>query len=218
MPLTAPDLHTDMTGCRGVRPARHPILVVDEVPDGHGRTRYRGGAIRTATGVEAGRSVCAAKGIAIGRAAGRLPVNAQPGDLAGRRYAATPTAATPSHRQWPADADVLENGGIEARRPAALRDAAGGMATPHRSMGDVLDDGSSWIGVEFVRDKDDQGRRRPPAQPRRQRQPSRARACSHHVGCGAAPSRMIPPLVARARLDEGLEIFEHAVTSRTRKF
>ena len=83
------------------------------------------------------------------------------------------------------------------------------MAARHRSMGDVRGKGL-MVGVEFVHDKATQ------AADARLRNRIVEVAFEHGLllmGCGANTMRMIPPLViTRAELDEGLEIFEHAVT------
>ena len=184
------------------------LLIVDEVQTGMGRTG-KWWAIEH-TGVEPDM-VCTAKGIASGvplggflakRSLATWPVGAH-----GNTYGGNPIAAVAAL----ATMDVLENGGIEnaATQGAYMMERLGEMAARHPSMGDVRGVGL-MVGVEFVHDKATK------AADARLRNRIVEVAFEHGLlimGCGANSMRMIPPLVVtRAELDEGLEIFEHAVT------
>ena len=184
------------------------LLIVDEVQTGMGRTG-KWWAIEH-TGVEPDM-VCTAKGIASGvplggflakRSLATWPVGAH-----GNTYGGNPIAAVAAL----ATMDVLENGGIEnaATQGAYMMERLGEMAARHPSMGDVRGVGL-MVGVEFVQDKTTK------AADARLRNRIVEVAFEHGLlimGCGANSMRMIPPLVVtRAELDEGLEIFEHAVT------
>ncbi len=184
------------------------LLIVDEVQTGMGRTG-KWWAIEH-TGVEPD-IVCTAKGIASGvplggflakRSLATWPVGAH-----GNTYGGNPIAAVAAL----ATMDVLENGGIEnaATQGAYMLERLGQMAARHPSMGDVRGVGL-MVGVEFVHDKATK------AADARLRNRIVEVAFEHGLlimGCGANSMRMIPPLVVtRAELDEGLEIFEHAVT------
>jgi 4-aminobutyrate aminotransferase len=83
------------------------------------------------------------------------------------------------------------------------------MAERHPTMGDVRGKGL-MIGVEFVRDKESR------AMAPELRNRIVQIAFEHGLlimGCGRTAMRIIPPLVIeRALVDEGLAIFEHAVS------
>ena len=184
------------------------LLIVDEVQTGMGRTG-KWWAIEH-SGVEPD-IVCTAKGIASGMPLGgflaRRSLATWPVGAHGNTYGGNPIAAVAAL----ATMDVLENGGIEnaATQGAYLLERLAAMAARHRSMGDVRGKGL-MVGVEFVHDKATQ------AADARLRNRIVEVAFEHGLllmGCGANTMRMIPPLViTRAELDEGLEIFEHAVT------
>ncbi|PJF45833.1 MAG: aspartate aminotransferase family protein, partial [Candidatus Thermofonsia Clade 3 bacterium] len=107
--------------------------------------------------------------------------------------------------------EVLENGGIQnaAEQGAYMLSRLHEMAARHPSIGDVRGKGL-MIGVEFVQDK---ATRAPNA---RLRDRIIELAFEHGLlimGCGVSTMRIIPPLViTRPEVDEGLEIFEHALT------
>jgi len=184
------------------------LLIVDEVQTGMGRTG-KWWAIEH-SGVEPD-IVCTAKGIASGMPLGgflaRRSLATWPVGAHGNTYGGNPIAAVAAL----ATMDVLENGGIEnaATQGTYLLERLAAMAARHRSMGDVRGKGL-MVGVEFVHDKATQ------AADARLRNRIVEVAFEHGLllmGCGANTMRMIPPLViTRAELDEGLEIFEHAVT------
>jgi len=188
---------------------RHGILlIVDEVQTGMGRTG-KWWAVEH-WGVEPD-IVCTAKGIASGVPLGgviaRQRIATWPVGAHGNTYGGNPLAMVAAL----ATIDVLENGGIQNAADqgdyALARLAA--MAAHHPSIGDVRGKGL-MIGVEFVQDKTT---RTPDA---RLRNRVVEIAFEHGLlimGCGANSMRIIPPLVVtRAELDEGLQIFEHAVT------
>jgi len=184
------------------------LLIVDEVQTGMGRTG-KWWAIEH-TGVEPD-IVCTAKGIASGVPLGgflaKRSLSTWPVGSHGNTYGGNPIAAVAAL----ATMDVLENGGIEnaATQGAYMLERLGQMAARHPSMGDVRGVGL-MVGVEFVHDKATK------AADARLRNRIVEVAFEHGLlimGCGANSMRMIPPLVVtRAELDEGLEIFEHAVT------
>ncbi len=184
------------------------LLIVDEVQTGMGRTG-KWWAIEH-TGVEPDM-VCTAKGIASGVPLGgflaKRSIATWPAGAHGNTYGGNPIAAVAAL----ATMDVLENGGIEnaATQGAYMMARLDEMATRHPSMGDVRGVGL-MVGVEFVHDKATK------AADARLRNRIVEVAFEHGLlimGCGANSMRMIPPLVVtRAELDEGLAIFEHAVT------
>ncbi len=188
---------------------RHGILlIVDEVQTGMGRTG-KWWAIEH-WGVEPD-IVCTAKGIASGVPLGgfiaRQSVATWPTGAHGNTYGGNPLAMVAAL----ATMDVLENGGIQnaAEQGAYLLSRLHEMAARHPSIGDVRGKGL-MIGVEFVQDK---ATRAPNA---RLRDRIVELAFEHGLlimGCGVSTMRIIPPLViTRPEVEEGLEIFEHAVT------
>jgi 4-aminobutyrate aminotransferase len=188
---------------------RHGILlIVDEVQTGMGRTG-KWWAIEH-WGVEPD-IVCTAKGIASGVPLGgfiaRQSVATWPTGAHGNTYGGNPLAMVAAL----ATMEVLENGGIQnaAEQGAYMLSRLHEMAARHPSIGDVRGKGL-MIGVEFVQDK---ATRAPNA---RLRDRIIELAFEHGLlimGCGVSTMRIIPPLViTRPEVDEGLEIFEHAVT------
>lgn len=188
---------------------RHGILlIVDEVQTGMGRTG-KWWAIEH-WGVEPD-IVCTAKGIASGVPLGgfiaRQSVATWPTGAHGNTYGGNPLAMVAAL----ATMEVLENGGIQnaAEQGAYMLSRLHEMAARHPSIGDVRGKGL-MIGVEFVQDK---ATRTPNA---RLRDRIIELAFEHGLlimGCGVSTMRIIPPLViTRPEVDEGLEIFEHAVT------
>ncbi|WP_297641264.1 acetyl ornithine aminotransferase family protein, partial [Caldilinea sp.] len=188
---------------------RHGILlIVDEVQTGMGRTG-KWWAIEH-WGVEPD-IVCTAKGIASGVPLGgfiaRQSVATWPTGAHGNTYGGNPLAMVAAL----ATMEVLENGGIQnaAEQGAYMLSRLHEMAARHPSIGDVRGKGL-MIGVEFVQDK---ATRAPNA---RLRDRIIELAFEHGLlimGCGVSTMRIIPPLViTRPEVDEGLEIFEHALT------
>lgn len=188
---------------------RHGILlIVDEVQTGMGRTG-KWWAIEH-WGVEPD-IVCTAKGIASGVPLGgfmaRKCLATWPVGAHGNTYGGNPLAMVAAL----ATMDVLENGGIQntADQGDYILARLNQMAVRHPSIGDVRGKGL-MIGVEFVQDK---VTRMPNA---RLRNRIIEIAFEHGLlimGCGANSMRIIPPLIiTRPEVDEGLQIFEHAVT------
>jgi 4-aminobutyrate aminotransferase len=184
------------------------LLIADEVQTGMGRTG-KWWAIEH-WGVEPD-IVCTAKGIASGvplgaflakRSLATWPVGAH-----GNTYGGNPLAMVAAL----ATMEVLENGGIQnaADQGDYMQQRLHAMAAHHPSMGDVRGKGL-MIGVEFVHNKTTKNA------DARLRNRVVELAFEHGLlimGCGANSMRIIPPLVVtRAEVDEGLEIFEHAVT------
>lgn len=188
---------------------RHGILlIVDEVQTGMGRTG-KWWAIEH-WGVEPD-IVCTAKGIASGVPLGaflaKRSLATWPAGAHGNTYGGNPLAMTAAL----ATMEVLENGGIQnaAEQGEYMLQRLRAMAARHPSMGDVRGKGL-MIGVEFVHDKATR------SADARLRNRIVELAFEHGLlimGCGANSMRMIPPLVVtRAEVDEGLDIFEHALT------
>lgn len=184
------------------------MLIVDEVQAGMGRTG-EWWAIEH-WGVEPD-IVCTAKGIASGVPLGgiiaRKSVNTWPVGAHGNTYGGNPLAAAAAL----ATIDVLEHGGMQnaAEQGAFMMDAFRAMADRHPSIGDVRGKGL-MIGVELVSDKS----LRTPAVALRNRM---VQIAFEHglllMGCGANTMRVIPPLtIERGLVEEGLAIFEHALT------
>lgn len=188
---------------------RHGILLIaDEVQSGIGRTG-RWWAIEH-WGVEPD-IVCTAKGIASGVPLGgiiaRKSVMSWPRGAHGNTYGGNPLACAAAL----ATLTVLEHGGIRNadEQGAYLLAALQKLATCHPSIGDVRGKGL-MIGVEFVWD-----------QATKEVAPELRNRVNHlafeHglllMGCGISSTRFIPPLIiSRAELEEGLAIFEHALT------
>jgi 4-aminobutyrate aminotransferase len=184
------------------------LLIADEVQTGVGRTG-KWWAIEH-WGVEPD-IVCTAKGIASGVPLGgiiaRESVMSWPTGAHGNTYGGNPLAAVAAL----ATLDVLENGGMQnaAEQGAYMLQRLQEMAERHPTMGDVRGKGL-MIGVEFVRDKESR------AMAPELRNRIVQIAFEHGLlimGCGRTAMRIIPPLVIeRALVDEGLAIFEHAVS------
>jgi 4-aminobutyrate aminotransferase len=90
-----------------------------------------------------------------------------------------------------------------------MKDALEEIQTRHPSIGDVRGKGL-MIGVEFVKDKDTK-------EPNEAIRDMVEKSGFMHglllLGCGKSVIRLAPPLcITRQEVDEGLEIFEHAIT------
>jgi len=188
---------------------RHGILlIVDEVQTGMGRTG-KWWAIEH-WGVEPD-ILCTAKGIASGVPLGaflaKRSLATWPAGAHGNTYGGNPLAMVAAL----ATMEVLENGGIQnaAEQGEYMLQRLHAMAARHPSMGDVRGKGL-MIGVEFVHDKATR------SADARLRNRIVELAFEHGLlimGCGVNSMRIIPPLVVtRAEVDEGLDIFEHALT------
>lgn len=188
---------------------RHGILlIVDEVQAGMARTG-KWWAIEH-TGVEPD-IVCTAKGIASGIPLGgiiaRESVMDWPAGAHGNTYGGNPIACAAAL----ATIDVLENGGMAnaAEQGAYMMARFREMADRHPSMGDVRGRGL-MIGVELVKDKTTMEI----APDLRNRV---VQIAFEHglllMGAGVNTMRIIPPLVVtRDLVDEGLDIFDYALT------
>ncbi len=190
------------------------LLIVDEVQSGMGRTGKWWGIQHW--GVEPDM-VCAAKGIASGMPLGammaRKSVMNWPPGAHGNTYGGNPlscAAALETIR-------LLENGYITnaAEVGQYTLDALEEIAARHPSIGNVRGKGL-MIGVEFVKNKET-----------KERAPDIREAMIHSafehglllLGCGRNTVRVAPPLnVSRAEIDEGLEIFEAALSEAEQKF
>ncbi len=184
------------------------LLIADEVQSGMGRTG-KWWAIQH-WGVEPD-IVCIAKGIASGMPLGamiaRKSIMTWPPGAHGNTYGGNPlscSAALETIRLI--ETGFMENAADVGRYTLDILDE---MKMRHPSIGDVRGKGL-MIGVEFVRDK-----------VTKERAPDIRNAVVHAgfehglllLGCGRNTIRLTPPLsVAPGEIDEGLEIFEHAIT------
>ncbi len=184
------------------------LLIVDEVQTGMGRTG-KWWAIQH-WGVEPDM-VCTAKGIASGMPLGamiaRKSVMNWPPGAHGNTYGGNPlscAAALETIR-------LIENSYMAnaAEMGAYTLAALQSLAARHPSLGNVRGKGL-MIGAEFVKNRET-----------KERAPDIRKAVVHHafehglllLGCGRNTVRLIPPLnVSKTEIDEGLEIFEHAIT------
>ncbi len=189
------------------------LLIADEVQSGMGRTGKMFAIEHWGTEPDI---VCMAKGIASG-----MPLGAM--------------VARKSVMNWPAGAHGNTFGGNPLSCAAALEtirllqtglidnaaavgqytlDCLDELAARHPSMGEVRGKGL-MIGVEFVKDK-----------ATKERGPEIRNATIHGaferglllLGCGRNTVRITPPLtVTTAEIDEGLAVFEDALTEAERK-
>lgn len=191
------------------------LLIVDEVQAGVGRTG-KWWAIQH-WNVEPD-IICIAKGIAsgvpMGAMAARRSIGAQwkPG-AHGNTYGGNPLAAASALKTL----ELVENGMMQnaAIQGAYILDALMEMQARHPSIGHVRGKGL-MIGVEFVTDRATKA----PAKEMRDRIVHR---CFERglltLGCGKSVIRFMPPLmIPRQLVDEGLQIFESAVTDTERQF
>ncbi len=184
------------------------LLIADEVQTGMGRTG-KWWAIEH-WGVEPD-IVCTAKGIASGVPLGaiiaRESVMTWPPGAHGNTYGGNPLACAAAL----ATIEVLEQGGLEnaAVQGAYLIDALEEIAARHPAIGQVRGKGL-MVGVEMVEDQES----KVPAPALRNRVKQLAfEPGLLLIGCGTSTLRFIPPLViTRPEIDEGLAIFEHALT------
>jgi 4-aminobutyrate aminotransferase len=194
---------------------RHGILLIaDEIQSGVGRTG-KWWAIQH-WNVEPD-IVCIAKGIASGvplglMAARQTLMKKWPSGAHGNTYGGNPLAAVAAL----ATLDLIEDEYMENAREMGdyILDALAEMQVRHPSIGDVRGRGL-MIGVEFVKDK----RSKEPA-------PTLREEVIHHgwqnglltLGCGRSTMRIAPPLmISQLLVDEGLEIFENALTDAERR-
>jgi len=185
------------------------LLIVDEVQSGMGRTG-KWWAVEH-WGVEPDM-VCAAKGIASGMPLGALIARKSmmdwPAGAHGNTYGGNPISCAASLETIRLiDESFMANA---AEMGNYTLDALAEMAARHPSIGNVRGKGL-MIGVEFVKDKNT-----------KERAPDLRNQMIHYafehglllLGCGRNTVRITPPLnVSKGEIDEGLEIFETAVTS-----
>jgi 4-aminobutyrate aminotransferase len=184
------------------------LLIADEVQSGVGRTG-KWWAIEH-FGVEPD-IVCSAKGIASGVPFGamiaRQSVVTWPMGAHGNTYGGNPLACAASL----ATIDLIENEYMAnaAEVGAYMQDALEEIQMRHPQIGQVRGKGL-MIGVELVEDAET----KKPAKHLRDR--TEELAFEHGLvvmGCGASTIRMAPPLcLTKAEADEGLTIFEEALT------
>ncbi len=189
------------------------LLIADEVQSGMGRTG-KWWAIEH-WGVEPDM-VCSAKGIASGMPLGamiaRKSIMDWPPGAHGNTYGGNPLSCAAALETM----RLLENGYMAnaAEVGTYTLDALEEIAARHPSIGQVRGIGL-MIGVEFVKDK-----------ATKERAPDIRNAMVHSafehglllLGCGRNTVRITPPLnVAKGEIDEGLEIFEFALTEAEKK-
>jgi 4-aminobutyrate aminotransferase len=184
------------------------LLIVDEVQSGVGRTG-KWWAIEH-FGVEPD-ILCVGKGIAsgvpLGAMVARKSIVTWPSGSHGNTYGGNPIACVAALETL----DLIEK---QYMRNAAemgeyTLDALEEIKMCHPSIGDVRGIGL-MIGVEFVKDQET----REPAIALRDRVIEKAfERGLLLLGCGESTIRISPPLsITRQEIDEGLEIFEEAVT------
>ena len=188
---------------------RHGILLIaDEVQSGMGRTG-KWWAIEH-WGVEPD-IVCSAKGIASGLPLGamiaREHISTWPAGSHGNTFGGNPLGCAAAL----ATIAVLQDGALQNAREQGvfLQDALAEIAGRHAAIGDVRGKGL-MIGIDLVRERDS----RVPAKALAERV---AQLAFIHglllLPAGESVVRMAPPLVlTRAEAEEGLAIFEHALT------
>jgi len=189
---------------------KHGILLIsDEVQAGVGRTG-KWWAIQH-DNIEPD-IICIAKGIAsgipMGAMAARKSIGAKwkPG-AHGNTYGGNPIACVSALKTL----ELVERAYMQnaATQGAYILDALAEMQARHTCIGDVRGRGL-MIGVEFVADRATKA----PARELRNRVIHRSFETGLlMLGCGQSTIRFCPPLmIERALVDEGLEIFERAVT------
>lgn len=190
------------------------ILIADEVQSGVGRTG-KWWAIEN-WNVEPD-IVCSAKGIASGLPLGLMFARQSimkkwvPG-AHGNTYGGNPLACAAALTTL----ELVENGMMAnaIEQGEFIMDALAEMQMRHPSIGDVRGLGL-MIGVEFVQDKTSR-------QPAQQLREEVVRHAFQNglllLGCGRSTIRIAPPLmIERPLVEEGLELFEAAVTSAEKK-
>lgn len=184
------------------------LLIADEVQSGVGRTG-KWWAIEH-FGVEPD-IICVGKGIAsgipLGAMVARKSIVTWPSGSHGNTYGGNPIACVAALETL----DLIEK---QYMRNAAemgeyALDALEEIKMCHPSIGDVRGIGL-MIGVEFVKDQET----REPADAFRDRVIDKAfKRGLLLLGCGESTIRFSPPLsITRQEIDEGLEIFEEAIT------
>ena len=194
---------------------RHGILLIaDEIQSGVGRTG-KWWAIEH-WNVEPD-IVCIAKGIASGvplglMAARRSLMEQWPAGSHGNTYGGNPIACQAAL----ATLDLIETEYMEnaAEMGEYILDALTEMQTRHLSIGDVRGRGL-MIGIEFVLDKET---KEPATALRHDVVQNMFQRGLLTLGCGRSAVRIAPPLmIPKPLVDEGLEIFEDALTEVEKK-
>lgn len=185
------------------------LLIADEVQSGVGRTG-KWWAIQH-WNVEPD-IVCIAKGIASGVPMGAMAARESVGakwkaGAHGNTYGGNPIACVSALKTL----ELIENGFMRnaATMGAYMLDALEEMHARHPSIGQVRGKGL-MIGVEFVLDQKTK-------EPARDLRSAVVHRCFEHgllaLGCGRSTIRFMPALmIGKDLVDEGLEIFEHALT------
>ncbi|MEW6086416.1 MAG: acetyl ornithine aminotransferase family protein [Chloroflexota bacterium] len=184
------------------------LLIVDEVQSGMGRTG-KWWAIEH-WGVEPDIVVSAkgiASGLPLGACIARESVMTWPKGTHGNTYGGNPIACAASL----ATIELIEEKYLAnaAEVGQYTLDALAEIQTRHTSIGDVRGKGL-MIGVEFVKDKNTK-------EPNEEIRNMIEKTAFEHglltLGCGRSTIRFAPPLcITKKEVDEGLEIFEEAVT------
>ncbi len=195
---------------------RHGILLIaDEVQSGVGRTG-KWWAIQH-WNVEPD-IVCIAKGIASGVPLGLMVarksiIEKWPAGAHGNTYGGNPIACVAALKTI----ELVENGMMQnaAAMGEYILDALAEMQARHPSIGDVRGRGL-MIGIELVKDK----KTKEPARPLRD---AVVHGCFERglltLGCGASATRFMPPLMLpKTMADEGLQIFEDALTEAEKQY
>jgi 4-aminobutyrate aminotransferase len=190
------------------------LMILDEVQSGIGRTGKWWGIEHEGVQPDI---VCFAKGIASGMPIGGILVPEhimtwKPG-AHGSTFGGNPIAAVAGN----ATLDVIEEEGLLDQATETgqyMMDALAEMQARHPSIGDVRGRGL-MVGIEFVKDKAS-----------KERAPEIRNAVvqtAFETGllmlqCGRNTLRMTPPLnISRPLVDEGLKIFEDALTDVERR-
>ncbi|MCI0519862.1 MAG: acetyl ornithine aminotransferase family protein [Chloroflexi bacterium] len=189
------------------------LLIVDEVQSGMGRTGKWWAIEHFDTEPDI---VCAAKGIASGVPLGAMFAREDlmdwPKGSHGNTYGGNPLACAAAL----ATIELIENEYMEnaARMGEYALDILAEIMARHASIGDVRGKGL-MIGVEFVQDRQSKA----PAEALRDRIVDLAFNMGLLLlGCGKSVIRLTPPLnVSKTEIDEGLQIFEEAITLAERE-
>ncbi|MBI5032280.1 MAG: acetyl ornithine aminotransferase family protein [Chloroflexi bacterium] len=190
------------------------LLIVDEVQAGMGRTG-KWWAIQHYN-IEPD-IVCIAKGVAsgvpMGAMAARSSIGAKwkPG-AHGNTYGGNPLACVSALKTM----ELIENGMMQnaAEMGAYMLDAVSEMQARHASIGHVRGKGL-MIGVELVLDRETK-------EPAREMRNAVMHSCFENglltLGCGRSTMRFMPPLmIGKNLVDEGLQIFEDALTQAEKR-
>jgi 4-aminobutyrate aminotransferase len=190
------------------------LLIADEIQSGAGRTG-KWWAIEHEN-VEPD-ILCFAKGIGSGMPIGGIMARKEtmawgPGSQ-GSTFGGNPVAAASAL----ATLEVIENEGVMAQAQETgifILDALAEIKERHPSIGDVRGRGL-MIGIEFVKDRET-----------KERAAKLREAIIHRayekglllIPCGSSSIRMTPPLnITQELVDEGLQIFEEALTESERE-